>query len=110
MFLTKQDIAAKRWPIEEVELPDFDGRKVRIKTLSTGEFLRLAELEKQHPTKAYALWWIVTVCDETGETIFDESDIDTIVGLPFSSVAKVSEAVKRLNRVADLKGDAGPNA
>lgn len=110
MYLTKSEIASKQWPMEEVELPDFDGRKVRVKTLSAAEFLRLAELEKRHPNKGYSLWWITTVCDANGTPLFDESDVDLITTLPIGSVNRVVEAAKRVNRVADPKDADGPNA
>lgn len=109
MFLTKSEILSKQWPAEEVELPEFDGRKVRVKTLSAVEFIRLAELEKAHPNKGFALWWVATVCDEAGAPIFGEEDIDAIAGMPISAVNRVVDAAKRVNRIPDGKGDDVPN-
>lgn len=110
MLLTKNDILTKQWPAEEVPLPEFDNRTVRVKTLSAAEFLKLAELEKRHPQKGYALWWISTVCGPDGVPLFDESDIDLITTLPISAVNKVVDAAKRVNRIPDGKDDDSPNA
>lgn len=98
-FLTRDEIVKQTWPVVEVDLPDFAGRKVRVKTLSAAEFLRLVELEKQHPKQAYALWWVLSVCDTDGKAIFAETDIDVIAGIPFGSVMAVVDAARKLNRI-----------
>ena len=107
-FLTREEITTTTWPVEEVLLPEFGSKKVRVKTLSAAEFLKLAELEKTYANKAYALWWIATVCDEQGQPLFSEADIDTITTLPISAVNRVVETAKRLNFAT--QGDAEGNS
>ena len=110
MFLSKSDIVAKQWPVEDVELPEFEGKKVRVKTLSASEFLALAELERKYPNRGYALWWVSCVCGPDGTPLFDETDIEFITTLPISAVNKVVDAAKRVNRIPEAKGDDAPNA
>jgi hypothetical protein len=95
--LNRTDILNRKWPMESVTLPEFDGETVNVKTLSAAEFLRLAELEKAHPQKGYALWWISCVCDEQGQPLFTVDDIEAITHLPISPVNRVVEVAKKLN-------------
>lgn len=99
MFLTKSDFADKTWPDQVVALPEFGGKQVRVKTLTAGEFLRLADLEKRHQGKSYALWFITAVVDEAGEPLFGEDDIEAVDRLPFSVINRVVDAARAINFV-----------
>ena len=110
MFLNRDQIVAQRWPSEEVLLPEFgEGSKVLVKTLSAAEFFQMAELEKAHVGRGYALWWITTVCDADGRAIFTIDDIEFLTTLPIGTLNKVVEAAKRVNKIADAKETDSPN-
>lgn len=100
-FVTSSDLVAKRWPTEDVVLPELDNKLVRVTTFSTATFMRLGELEKQYPGKVFALWFIAACTDDQGNALFTEADVDAVSALPFSVVNRVMTVIKRLNGITD---------
>lgn len=82
----------------DVPTPEWgDGTIVKIKRLTTGEFLAMSEMEKRHPSKGAALWLINCVVDDDGKAIFTEADVDAFTDQPISVVNRLVAEAQALN-------------
>lgn len=83
---------------ETVQTPEWgEGTSVKVKRLTTGEFLAMSEMEKRHPKSGAALWIINTVVDDDGKAIFTEADVDQFVDQPISVVNRLVAEAQALN-------------
>ena len=104
-------------PIKTLEdIPGLPGVTLHIATLSayTAQHLYNDELrEKMMADKAFlAALFVASVCDENGELIFTNDDIEAINKMPFPAIKHVTDEIAYYNGLIDpesVKSDAKKN-
>lgn len=97
--LDKNKLAAPR--TTKVSIEELGG-DVFVRSLTEGEFDRLARIEqdseagqKEVANSSRVLMVRFGVCDETGKNLFADEDFDLIRGIPFQVVNQLIEAVRQ---------------
>lgn len=103
-MLTRDQILARTlsWPTEVVPCPELGaGATLRVKTLNARDFMDMSSRAKASPDLAYAHWIVATVVDDEGKAVFQPEDAATLANMPFSLIARLTEAAQRLNGTAE---------
>jgi len=103
MALTKDQIlGAADLTKEEVEVPEWNGsvfvRMLTAKERDVLESFWLARKESGNFTNARAQIVSLTVCDEDGNRLFTEEDVEALSGKSAAALQKVYNVAMRLNR------------
>lgn len=98
-MLTRADIFQSRpRKTENVPTPEWgEGTSVKVKLMTTGEFLAMTEMETRNPKSGGALWIVNTVVGDDGQPLFTEADITAFVDQPISVVNRIVSAAQVLN-------------
>lgn len=80
------------------------GTTVYVKRLSVGEWAalerRLLALDKDAGSTEVAMHMVAaTMCDESGERIFSDTELDKLADLPREDVLRVNAKAEELNRI-----------
>jgi hypothetical protein len=101
-------LAKRKLPTMEVEIPEWDS-KLRIRMLKGHERDKWETYVQQHGTKnVRAFLFVYSVCDEDGQLLFTEADLDTVGEMNAAALDRVFEAGMIFNKmrrseVAELK-------
>ena len=94
MFLDRDSLKNYKPKLVQVDIPELDGY-VYVRSLTTAELRHAEESRSEGADSTELIYWQVLcgVCNAEGDTIFTKNDESIIADLPFSVVAKLSEAV-----------------
>ena len=124
MTLRESILAAKDTTIVAVEVPEWECT-VHVRSLSGSErdrfdaavIARKGKDGKVRPDGLRALLVSIAACDETGERIFADADVDALCGKSASALIRLWDAAAEINGLADdAEADAaadfteGPNS
>lgn len=102
--LTAEEIlSCEDRPTEEVSVPEWGKRKVRIRALSAAQVIKLSDL----PSKNDALVFIVaaSVVNKAGEPLFKAEDIERLKEKSVAALGRIQDAALKLNNmVPDARG------
>jgi hypothetical protein len=112
-FLTAADIlGASDEEIRIVEVPEWGGKKIRMRTLTageSGEFMSLAsDKAKQGEAPLYIL--MMSLVDEAGRRLFKKADIETLKKRSLKVVMRIQDIAMDLNGLTDKAKEAAKNA
>lgn len=102
MALTKDEILqAKDLESREIEVPEWGGtvcvRMLTAKERDELEAFWLKRRESGDYTNARAQIVALTVCDESGDRLFAEADVDLLAGKSAAAMQRVYDAAMELN-------------
>ncbi|MDO4895017.1 hypothetical protein [Moraxella sp.] len=97
LALANRPVITQKVSVEGLDAP------IYVKKLSAGECIKYINQQKvddkNHDNITSS--FLLTACDEKGESLFTQDEIDTIETLPFELVFSVAMAGLRFNGLAD---------
>lgn len=95
---------------EPIEIPEWEGR-FRVRQLRLRDFSAIKQLGgEQDEARQNALIVSLSLTDEHGNRIFDESDIDALMDAPVPVVLRIVRAANRLGNLEQSIEDAKKNS
>lgn len=89
---------------DTVEVPNWGG-DIHIQELSAMAMDKMRQYGDGDELKGAAMVLVYGVVDEGGERVFEEGDLDQILGMSVKDINKVAEAVLKLSGVGEEEVD-----
>lgn len=106
MALDRSQILSKKvnLPRQEIQIPEWEG-SVWVRSLTVGERDQIdsefnaARSKGRTPDNLRARMIIKGCCDEAGQPLFTEADLQEINKLPATTLEKIFDSILKINRI-----------
>ena len=99
-------LAADDLPREKIEVPEWPGVELYVRTMSGVELARLQDVyanAKSSLADKTATLAVLTLCDAAGTRIFSDEDTAAVAGKSGKALQRVAEVAHRLNALTEAE-------
>lgn len=95
-----------------VEVPEWGGRKIRLRTLTAGESAEFTALaaDKTRQGEAPVHLLMLSACDESGKRLFKRNDMEVLKRRSLKAVMRLQDIAMDLNGLTEKAKEAAKNA